>query len=402
MEWDYKIPSWDLAELEQNAEPNIGAIVQPSCSLGNQANGGDCSVDLKLGGLCNSETPERWKDNQPKMTMVPVSSSSSSPSKRARAPSTASQSVSCSVDGCKSDLSNCREYHRRHKVCEAHSKTPIVMVNGAEQRFCQQCSRFHLLVEFDEVKRSCRKRLDGHNRRRRKPQPEPMNSASLFPIQQGNRFSTYCHISQAPPAEPKWSGIVKNEEDALYTHHSPLHFINSQQHIPGSFSHSYKEGKQFPFLHDGKAAFNRTSLEPSSICQPLLKTVSSIESSSGGKIFSDGLTQVLDSECALSLLSSPTQTSSINVGQMLPAGRIPIGQPLVSGLHYSSLDPYTDSQAPRNVLPTEFSCSRVEDEHVGGVVVSDTDADLHCQGMFHVGEEGSSDGVSGTLPFSWH
>ena len=32
-------------------------------------------------------------------------------------------------------------------------------------------SRFHLLGEFDDGKRSCRKRLADHNRRRRKPQP---------------------------------------------------------------------------------------------------------------------------------------------------------------------------------------------------------------------------------------
>lgn len=31
-------------------------------------------------------------------------------------------------------------------------------------------SRFHLLAEFDDGKRSCRKRLAGHNERRRKPQ----------------------------------------------------------------------------------------------------------------------------------------------------------------------------------------------------------------------------------------
>jgi len=30
--------------------------------------------------------------------------------------------------------------------------------------------RFHVLAEFDESKRSCRKRLADHNRRRRKPQ----------------------------------------------------------------------------------------------------------------------------------------------------------------------------------------------------------------------------------------
>lgn len=37
-----------------------------------------------------------------------------------------------------------------------------------------------MLAEFDEGKRSCRKRLDGHNRRRRKPQPHAMHSANLF------------------------------------------------------------------------------------------------------------------------------------------------------------------------------------------------------------------------------
>jgi hypothetical protein len=32
--------------------------------------------------------------------------------------------------------------------------------------------RFHVLAEFDEAKRSCRKRLTEHNRRRRKPTGE--------------------------------------------------------------------------------------------------------------------------------------------------------------------------------------------------------------------------------------
>lgn len=51
--------------------------------------------------------------------------------------------------------------------------------------------RFHLLAEFDDTKRSCRKRLDGHNRRRRKPQPDTMASASFIAAQQaGLLFST--------------------------------------------------------------------------------------------------------------------------------------------------------------------------------------------------------------------
>ncbi|KAM0887002.1 hypothetical protein ACQ4PT_029350 [Festuca glaucescens] len=74
----------------------------------------------------------------------------------------------CQVQGCHMELAGAKEYHRRHKVCEAHSKAPRVVVHGADQRFCQQCSRFHAMSEFDDAKRSCRRRLAGHNERRRK------------------------------------------------------------------------------------------------------------------------------------------------------------------------------------------------------------------------------------------
>ncbi|KAK9120614.1 hypothetical protein Syun_018231 [Stephania yunnanensis] len=74
----------------------------------------------------------------------------------------------CQVEGCHVALVNAKDYHRRHKVCEMHSKAPKVVVLGMEQRFCQQCSRFHVVSEFDETKRSCRRRLAGHNERRRK------------------------------------------------------------------------------------------------------------------------------------------------------------------------------------------------------------------------------------------
>ncbi|CAH2039391.1 unnamed protein product [Thlaspi arvense] len=74
----------------------------------------------------------------------------------------------CQAEGCNADLSHAKHYHRRHKVCEYHSKASTVVAAGLSQRFCQQCSRFHLLSEFDNGKRSCRKRLADHNRRRRK------------------------------------------------------------------------------------------------------------------------------------------------------------------------------------------------------------------------------------------
>ncbi|KAJ0970553.1 hypothetical protein J5N97_018512 [Dioscorea zingiberensis] len=86
----------------------------------------------------------------------------------------------CQVDGCGKALIEGKEYHRRHKVCEQHSKAPVVLVLGSQQRFCQQCSRFHSVSEFDDSKRSCRRRLAGHNERRRKStQDSIVRSSSL-------------------------------------------------------------------------------------------------------------------------------------------------------------------------------------------------------------------------------
>ncbi|GKE63577.1 squamosa promoter-binding-like protein 6 [Tanacetum coccineum] len=92
----------------------------------------------------------------------------SMPSKQTRTAGSGSRSPFCQVHGCSKSLVSCKDYHKRHKVCELHSKTAKVIVNGIIQRFCQQCSRFHLLSEFDDGKRSCRKRLADHNERRRK------------------------------------------------------------------------------------------------------------------------------------------------------------------------------------------------------------------------------------------
>lgn len=54
----------------------------------------------------------------------------------------------CQVEGCNVTLVNAKDYHRRHKVCETHSKAPKVVMLGLEQRFCQQCSRYgHFLID---------------------------------------------------------------------------------------------------------------------------------------------------------------------------------------------------------------------------------------------------------------
>lgn len=46
------------------------------------------------------------------------------------------------------------------------------MVEGQTIRFCQQCGRFQLLTDFEGDRRSCRRKLDKHNERRRKAEAE--------------------------------------------------------------------------------------------------------------------------------------------------------------------------------------------------------------------------------------
>ena len=56
-------------------------------------------------------------------------------------PASTAQPPSCQVEGCNVVLANAKEYHKRHKVYEMHSKAPKVIVLGTEQCSCQQCSR---------------------------------------------------------------------------------------------------------------------------------------------------------------------------------------------------------------------------------------------------------------------
>ncbi|KAL3533188.1 hypothetical protein ACH5RR_006709 [Cinchona calisaya] len=115
----------------------------------------------------------------PLSTSVSLPSTSSNTTKRSRVSHQSVQSSRCQVEGCNLDLTPAKDYHRRHRICESHSKSPEVIVAGVERRFCQQCSRFHNLSEFDDRKRSCRRRLSDHNARRRRPQQEAMHLSSM-------------------------------------------------------------------------------------------------------------------------------------------------------------------------------------------------------------------------------
>ncbi|WOL18724.1 hypothetical protein Cni_G27521 [Canna indica] len=395
MEWDTKMPPWSPEELGHAAELSTGPVVVCSSSSGLLCHSGglDCSVDLNLGGLGDIGSSNKWNEGRPTAPMA--MESPPGPSKRPRAPANGSHSASCLVDGCEADLTKCREYHRRHKVCEAHSKTPVVTICGQKQRFCQQCSRFHSLEEFDDGKRSCRTRLDGHNRRRRKPQPSSVTSGGFIPDHQGTLFSAYSQMFATAALDSNWNRNVKTEDNTLYSPHSI-------QNVSNTYSFS-RERKQFPFLQDNETAICSKSTSPTSLSQLNFSTTIPSRGIGSRKMFVDGLTQVFDSDCALSLLSSPMPSSShINLSHLVPpADGIPMGHPLVSSLRYGY--PAT-SQVCSSVTPTGFSYAGMMDRNTGTVLVSDhpsENAEISSQNIFHDEDEGSLEEPRPTLHFSW-
>ncbi|KAL4515981.1 hypothetical protein Ndes2526B_g00695 [Nannochloris sp. 'desiccata'] len=79
--------------------------------------------------------------------------------------SASTKRASCQVAGCEHTLVTA--YAKKYRVCNVHVKSPQVHIHDDVQRFCQKCSRFHPVAEFDGYRRTCRIRLAQHNTRRR-------------------------------------------------------------------------------------------------------------------------------------------------------------------------------------------------------------------------------------------
>ncbi|KAI7749130.1 hypothetical protein M8C21_020816 [Ambrosia artemisiifolia] len=167
------------------------------------------------------------------------------PVKRARGGSYHHSSLlpRCQVEGCDLDLSSAKDYHRRHRICADHSKSPKVVVAGMERRFCQQCSRqvlfitwLHDLSEFDDRKRSCRRRLSAHNARRRRPPSEDMRLISThrrgahMGLLNGGLSGISSSINGITPRRVNHDGLEANSSsiNGMEVHHSfPLEATSS-------------------------------------------------------------------------------------------------------------------------------------------------------------------------------
>ena len=55
------------------------------------------------------------------------------------------------VAGCDKDISTDKQYYRRHRICPRHLNANAI--GSSLQRFCQQCSAFQPVGDFDDNKR---------------------------------------------------------------------------------------------------------------------------------------------------------------------------------------------------------------------------------------------------------
>ncbi|CAL5418726.1 unnamed protein product [Camellia sinensis] len=221
----------ELAGTSLPLEPSVGS--------------GELLIGLKLGKRTyfeNNYAGDNAKTSS--LSVIPVSSAASTAKKIKSSSQTHRQR--CQVEGCNLDLSSAKEYHRKHRVCESHSKCAKVVVCGLERRFCQQCSRFHNLSEFDEKKRSCRKRLSDHNARRRKPQQDAIqfDSSMLLssPFLDGKQQMCFA-LNNTPllrtrsSANPTWESACSSKYFTLTKGHlsrsGNTGGIDGQPQLPG-------------------------------------------------------------------------------------------------------------------------------------------------------------------------
>lgn len=363
-------------------------------------------IDLKLGRL--PDQVDTHSSKFPKGVPIFSSSESPTPAKRMRASGLYSQPAFCQVYGCNKDLNSSKDYHKRHKVCEVHSKTARVIVNGIEQRFCQQCSRFHLLAEFDDGKRSCRKRLAGHNERRRKPQVgiHSGRAGRFLQSYNGNRYeesslsmtSFICQeilpnglLHPGKYDASDWRQQIKVEDGTDYKPLSTIPVTTGNLHSKSFFPHDNR--KMLPPFHDNGAStapgstFNqnigqyrndvgRTTSSPCSLLQniPLASEEYNVFDAASTV---QGLSGISDSGCALSLLSSQSQKPSSHSSgtHMTHPSIMPVPYPSYTMNRVPEKFREIASEASLIGVPNKFPSSEMnsaEENHLGPILLSDS------------------------------
>lgn len=381
MEWNPKSPTqWDLENLimfntqteipkkprPQEWDPPEGEKVIDSTSLyssgsGNSSSAGEIKIPKPGTAEISEFTPRTTGEpllglklgkrtyfedvcggNSAKTTSFNVTpgSSGSSVKKCKGSNSQGSIVIRCQVEGCGLDLSGAKDYHRKHRVCENHSKSPKVIVGGLERRFCQQCSRFHGLSEFDEKKRSCRRRLSDHNARRRKPQPE---AVQLNPARLASSL-----FDERQPMSLLWNrASLVHHGRATMEGESSTKFTITKDYV-------VKPGKVALDIDKHQLPLNHHDSKTLSPFKPKLNSIEALNQGMEEPIMSPSVDATQDLHRALSLLSTASWASS----DPKPPGPMVQAQPdlqtIPQGVPISSADYWRTEQNPQNDTGSYF------------------------------------------------
>eukprot|EP00242_Pyramimonas_sp_CCMP2087_P015917 CAMPEP_0198214442 /NCGR_PEP_ID=MMETSP1445-20131203/41473_1 /TAXON_ID=36898 /ORGANISM="Pyramimonas sp., Strain CCMP2087" /LENGTH=340 /DNA_ID=CAMNT_0043889649 /DNA_START=172 /DNA_END=1194 /DNA_ORIENTATION=- len=100
----------------------------------------------------------------------------------------------CRVPSCNADLTDSSRYCLRHRICEEHFKSLSVEFDGKINRFCQKCTRFHEIHDFDNMKHSCRAALQLRKERLQ------LNKADKLPLNEAHKVALSYNAS-SPAAQ---------------------------------------------------------------------------------------------------------------------------------------------------------------------------------------------------------
>ncbi|KAK3040873.1 LOW QUALITY PROTEIN: hypothetical protein RJ639_029217 [Escallonia herrerae] len=341
-------------DFSRTKEPTRALITETSPPLEASVGSGEPLIGLKLGKRTYFENGSAERSAKtPSFLASPASSVTCGKENEI----VFSECTYSTLPSCNLDLSSAKEYHRKHRVCESHSKCPKVVVGGLERRFCQQCSRFHSLAEFDEKKRSCRRRLSDHNSRRRKPQQETIhfNSARLSSSFYDGRQQMSFVLKNAslpqtrPPASSAWESTYSPkyaQAKGYLKKFAKTEIIDGQPDMSQiQLSHAvsmphHDSNKLFPFKETITEVFDQGLKE---------------------SMFSSNLGAAPDLHRALSLLSTnswgscqpesarsnhPTHVTHSSMPQHLTHAVVPQGLPLVSSDYWQTEQQSTEAMHP--------------------------------------------------------
>ncbi|KAL4592899.1 hypothetical protein LXL04_005906 [Taraxacum kok-saghyz] len=175
--------------------------------------------------------------------------------KKSRATSTRTAASSrCQVPACGVDISELKGYHKRHRVCLRCANASTVVLDGLNKRYCQQCGKFHILSDFDEGKRSCRRKLERHNnRRRRKPSDSKNPGTQSADYDDGYDESgkgTKCTSSEAAGEKPLTVGPTQAK--IIHSDSIPSLVVSGETQT----DEEKEKGNHSPSYCDDKSAFS--------------------------------------------------------------------------------------------------------------------------------------------------